>query len=219
MDASFRLRSLAVCLAVSSALVLTACGEGDRDPVAAAAPTPASRQPSPTGTAPLTEDQRERMQLVPAAKISWQQAMDTAVGEVPQSRLVESELTSARDGATGASPTPGNPFWDITVATQDGTAHDVQVDAVTGSVTQSRVEPGHDADDKRELAQQLRKATVTPQQAVQTSTGRKQGTVTALELDDDMWSVDIVTPNDWNKTTYDIDAAKGNVVREHVDRD
>ncbi|MGW7312861.1 PepSY domain-containing protein [Streptomyces sp. NPDC054865] len=92
------------------------------------------------------------------------------------------------------------------------------MDASTGKVTRSREESGQDEDDKSELTEQLKASTTTAQQAVKTSTDRKPGTLAAVGLDDDVWSVDIVTP-DWNKTTYDVDAAKGTVVREHTDRD
>ncbi|MEU9418020.1 PepSY domain-containing protein [Streptomyces sp. NPDC051000] len=222
-----RLRGLAVCLAVSSTLMAGACGAA-KDPVTAAPAAPTSSQASPTAGGAMTEDQRERMALVPAAKVQWNQAADTALGAVPKGRLVEIELTATRGTAPGTasgSPSPEAsaqaarvPVWDISVAAEDGTLHDVQVDAVTGKVTRSRVEPGQDADDKSEIAEQLKAATTTAQKAVSTATGRTPGAVTAVELDDDVWSVDIVTP-DWNKTTYDIDAAKGTVVREHVDRD
>ncbi|MBL1104298.1 PepSY domain-containing protein [Streptomyces sp. 5-8] len=51
-----------------------------------------------------------------------------------------------------------------------------------------------------------------------------KGTVTAVELEDSdggtpTWSVDVVTTDDWNKTTFDIDATDGKILREHVDRD
>ncbi len=231
MKTLLRLRTLAVCCAVSTTLLAGACG-GSSAPGTAAPAAPSPSQASPTGGTALTEDQSERKALVPAAKVAWNQAADTAVAAVPKGRLVEIELTTSRGTPTGTptdssagSPSPsgsapaaGAPVWDVTVAAEDGTIHDVQVDAVTGKVTRSRVEPGQDADDKSEVAEQLKAATVTAPQAVRTATGRTAGTVTAVELDDDVWSVDIVTP-DWNETTYDIDAAKGTVVRQHVDRD
>ncbi|MFF3013630.1 PepSY domain-containing protein [Streptomyces sp. NPDC057939] len=221
------LRALAVGVAVSSSLLVGSCGAA-KQPVTAAPAAPSSPQASATAGGGLTEDQRERMALIPPAKVPWDKAMATAVGGVPKGRLVEIELEASRGtppGTASGSPSPavsapaaGMPVWDVTVAAEDGTIHDVQVDAITGKVSRSRVEPGQDEDDKREVADQLSAATTTVQQAVKTATDRKPGTVTAVELDDDLWSVDIVTP-DWNKTTYDIDAAKGTVVREHVDRD
>lgn len=227
MKTLLRIRTLAVCCAVSTTLLAGACG-GSPAPGTAAPAAPSSSQASPTGATALTEDQRERKDLVPAAKVAWNQAADTAVAAVPKGRLVEIELTTSRGTPTdtptgdpspsGSAPAAGAPVWDVTVAAQDGTTHDVQVDAITGKVTRSRVEPGQDADDKSEVAEQLKAATTTAAQAVGTATGRTAGTVTAVELDDDVWSVDIVTP-DWNKTTHDIDAAKGTVVRTHVDRD
>ncbi|MDX2389289.1 MULTISPECIES: PepSY domain-containing protein [unclassified Streptomyces] len=227
MTTLLRLRALAVGVAVSSALLAGSCGNA-KQPVTAAPAAPSSPQASATAGGGLTEDQRERMALIPPARVPWDKAAVTAVGEVPKGRLVEIELEASRGtpaGAASGSPSPagsappaGMPVWDVTVVAEDGTAHDVQVDAVTGKVTRSRVEPGQDEDDKSEVDEQLKAATTTAQQAVKTATDRKPGTVAAVELDDDVWSVDIVTP-DWNKTTYDIDAAKGTVVREHVDSD
>ncbi|WP_251096261.1 PepSY domain-containing protein [Streptomyces sp. Caat 7-52] len=88
----------------------------------------------------------------------------------------------------------------------------------------ARTESDQDTDDKSELADWLKKATVTARQAAQTATDKTRGTVTAVELEDSdggtpTWSVDVVTTDDWNKTTFDIDATDGKILREHVDRD
>ncbi|MEW2292642.1 PepSY domain-containing protein [Streptomyces sp. NPDC006743] len=131
----------------------------------------------------------------------------------------------ASPGAGTASPSPsaGAAQWETKVATADGTVHRIDVDAATGKVSRKAVESDQDAGDRRKVADRLKKATRTPAQAVQTATGKTRGTVTGVDLDehDDklVWSVDVVTPKDWHKTTYDIDVANGNVVREHVDRD
>jgi uncharacterized membrane protein YkoI len=121
-------------------------------------------------------------------------------------------------------PSPGAPEWAVEVAAPDGTVHDVEVDAVTGKVFRSRADAEQDADDRREVAGRLGRARQSLQQAVEAATGKKKGTVTGAELDDDdarrtLWSVDIVTPGDWYRTTYDIDAANGRVLRERSDRD
>lgn len=223
MTAQLRLRTAsvaaAVCAAVVSAPLLTACGDTGESRVAAAAPTPYG---SPTGTPSprlATEDQAERRALVQATKVPWDKAAATAVRGVRRGKLTEIELKWARAAVGSPSPGPRTPEWESTVAAQDGTAYAVRVDAVTGKVTESRVDPGQDPEDKRELADRLGAATVTPQRAVKTATDRKKGTVTAVELDDTRWSVDVVTTNDWYKTTYDIDARTGKIVREHVDRD
>ncbi|MEV3989311.1 PepSY domain-containing protein [Streptomyces sp. NPDC049837] len=224
MTAQLRLRTVsvaaAVCAAVVSAPLLTACGDDTGESrVAAAAPTPYG---SPTGTSSprlATEDQAERKALIQATKVPWDKAAATAVRGVRQGKLAEIELKWARSAVGSPSPGPRTPEWDTTVAARNGTAYTVRVDAVTGKVTESRVDPDQDPDDKRELADRLGAATVTPQQAVKTATDRKKGTVTAVQLDDTVWSVDVVTTNDWYKTTYDIDARTGKIVREHVDRD
>ncbi|UQA90592.1 PepSY domain-containing protein [Streptomyces halobius] len=201
-------------------------GCGDEEVEGPAAPSPASpgtegatRSPtppaSPTPTGRLTEDQAGRKALVPSAKTVWDQAARAATAKVSGSKLVEIELDRSADGG---------PEWDTKVATTDGTAHDVRVDAVTGKVTHSRAEPDQDSDDKRELADQLRGAEISPQQAVTTATDREEGVVTAVGLEDSdggatAWSVDVVTQDDWYKTTFDIDTANGKVLHQEVDRD
>ncbi|MFB7600368.1 PepSY domain-containing protein, partial [Streptomyces sp. NPDC056160] len=122
-------------------------------------------------------------------------------------------------GPAGASA--GAPQWETKVAAADGTVRKIDVDAATGKVSRSTTESGQDAGDKRKVADRLKKATQTPAQAVKTATDKTKGTVTGVDLGEHdnklVWSVDVVTPKDWHKTTYDIDAATGNVVREHVD--
>ncbi|MFF8830272.1 PepSY domain-containing protein [Streptomyces sp. NPDC015131] len=224
MTAPSRPRTLAaaaaLCAALAAAPLLTACGDQGETRPAAAPPSPAGSptgSPSPGGR---TQDQAERQALLQATKVPWDKAAGTAVAAVPQGRLADIELKWARATTGSPSPSPGprTPEWEATVGAQDGTAHSVRVDAVTGKVTESRTDPGQDAEDKQEMAGLLKGATVTPQQAVKTATDRTKGTVTAVQLDDTAWSVDIVT-GDWNKTTYDIDAKSGSIVREHVDRD
>ncbi|WEH32025.1 PepSY domain-containing protein [Streptomyces sp. AM 4-1-1] len=230
-----------LCVVAASALLLAGCGGSDNEEgapsparatqsptVSSAAPSASSSMSaSPSATAssraPLTEDQAERKALIPAAKIAFLKAADTAVGKVPGSKLAELELK----GTSGSADT-GHPQWIAKVASKDGTAHTVRIDAVSGKVIRSETDPDQDADDKRELADRLAKAKETPEAAAKvamdkiTAAGRK-GTVSAIELDEKkgtlVWSVDVVTTDDWNKTTFDIDAANGDVKREHVDRD
>ncbi|MER7109074.1 PepSY domain-containing protein [Streptomyces sp. NPDC000229] len=223
MTAQLRLRTLsvaaAVCAAAAAAPLLTGCGDARESRVAAAAPSPYG---SPTGTSSPrrpTQDQAERKALLGATKVPWDKAAGTAVGGVPEGKLAEIELTWARSAVGSPSPGPRTPEWESTVVAKDGTAHTVRVDAVSGKVTESRIDPGQAPDDKRELADRLGAVTVTPQRAAKTATDRKKGTVTAVQLDDAVWSVDVVTTNDWNKTTYDLDAKTGKIVREHMDRD
>ncbi|MFD4719001.1 PepSY domain-containing protein [Streptomyces sp. NPDC058423] len=224
--------ALTAGLVVCSALSVAACGsEGTKVSAGAANPkvSPTSTgnatgSPSPTGTErALTEDQAERRALVPAAKVTWDKAAGTATGEIAGSRLLEIDLTRYEGGSASPAPSPGTPEWATEVATDDGTVHRVRVDAVTGKVLRSRQESGQDADDKQEVAERLRNAKVTPEQAVATATGKKQGTVTDVHLDGDdgalIWSVDIVDQEDWSRTTVDVDAVTGEFRREEVDRD
>ncbi|GAA2195678.1 PepSY domain-containing protein [Streptomyces bangladeshensis] len=206
-----------ICAALAAGALLTGCGEeagtGETQAAQVAAPPPTPR-PTPSPTASLTEDQAERKALIPKAKVGYDKALSAAVAAVPRSKPVSIELKGP----------PDSPRWETEVATADGTAHTVRVDAVTGKAGQEQAKPNQDPDDKRELADRLEKATVTPQQAAQTATDKTKGTVSAVELDDSdggtpKWSVDVVTTDDWNKTTYDIDASDRKILREHVDHD
>ncbi|MFH8990100.1 PepSY domain-containing protein [Streptomyces sp. NPDC017940] len=206
-----------VCAAALAAALLTGCGSDDGDDSAktGAAGTPKAPTSASAGGATLTEDQAERKELLPRAKVGYDKALDAAVAAVDKSEPVSVELKG----------TPDKPVWETEVATADGAAHTVDVDAVTGKADRARAESDEDADDKRKLADRLGKAEVSAQQAARTATGKTKGTVTSVELDDSdkagalVWSVDVVTTKDWNKTTYDIDAASRKVVREHLDRD
>ncbi|WP_395576496.1 PepSY domain-containing protein [Streptomyces sp. BK79] len=234
------LRSMAaICALGSSVLLMTGCTNADttRSSVAEAAQT-TSPTGSPTNTASpspsLNEDQAERKALVPMAKVTWDKAADTAVKEVPEGKLVDLELkrTSAEATASTGSPSPsmpnpapsqGAPEWEAKVAAPDGTVHRIDVDAVSGKVFRTQAED-QDADDKQQVADRLSKATQTPEQAVKAATGKAKGTVTHVELDESddqkvMWSVDVVSTDNWDKATVDVDATNGKVLRQDVDTD
>lgn len=206
-----------ICGAAVAGALLTGCGndtggEAARSGAAEAAQA-AATSPTPSADGRLTEDQQQRKALVPKAKTGYEQALGAAVGAVPNSKPVSVELKGP----------PDSPRWEAEVATGDGTAHTVSVDATDGKAGKAQGKDD-DGDDKRELADLLKKATVTPRQAAQTAMGKTKGTVTAVELDDTdggapKWSVDVVTTDDWNKTTFDIDATNRKILREHVDHD
>lgn len=219
--------AVALGTALASAFLMTGCGDDDKeagggDAGTSAAPSADTRTPAsgtPSGTQRLTEDQAERRSLIPAAKVPYERAARSASGKVPGGRLVELELDRTAAGGQGRGP-----VWEGRVAASDGTEHEVDVDAVSGKVVRSRVEADQDGDDKRELTDRLKQAKVTPRQAAKTAQTRTKGTVSAVSLDDDdsgavVWSVDVVTKNDWNKTTYDVGVRDGKVLRKHMDRD
>ncbi|MCS0603049.1 PepSY domain-containing protein [Streptomyces sp. LP11] len=210
-----------IAAAAATGALLTGCGAGTDDSAAetgaaeAAQVAAPSMSPSPSATASaLTEDQAERKALVPKAKTGYDEALRTAVAAVPKSKPVSIELKG-----------PANqPSWQAEVATTDGVAHTVRIDAANGKAGPAQTKSDQDSGDRRELADRLDKAKVTAQQAAQTATGKTKGTVTAVELGDTdngtlKWSVDVVSTTDWNKTTYDIDATNRKILREHVDRD
>ncbi|MEV8065176.1 PepSY domain-containing protein [Streptomyces sp. NPDC085995] len=226
----------AICALGGSALLMTGCSStstGSSVAEAAAASPTSTASPSPHQS--LTQDQTQRRDLLSKTKVTWDQAAGTAVKEVSGGKLIAIELKGvsgkAKSSPTGtpsvATPNPapaaGAPEWQTKVATADGTVHWVEVDAATGKVFRSQTEPDQDADDRKKIADRLRKATQTPAQVAKVATDKTKGKVTAVDLDekDDkpVWSVDVVSTDNWTKTTYDIDAAKGTVVREHTDND
>ncbi|MFG2356426.1 PepSY domain-containing protein [Streptomyces sp. NPDC048521] len=207
-----------LCVATTAGALLAGCGTDDAGATRAAAVEVAQVvPPSPSASASggtLTEDQAERKALLSKVKVGYDQALRAAMATVSTSKPVSIELEGPGD----------SPDWEAEVATADGTAHTVRVDAVTGKADRAQADTDQDADDKRELADRLRKATVTAQQAAQTATDKTKGTVRSVELDDSdggapVWSVDVVTTDDWNRTTFDIDATNRTILREHVDRD
>ncbi|MEU6105012.1 PepSY domain-containing protein [Streptomyces flaveolus] len=184
----------------------------------------------------MDEDKAERKALVPMAKVTWDKAADTAVKEVSGSKLVDLELKKTSAEATASptgspmpstpnpAPSAGAPEWQAKVAVSDGTVHWIDIDAVSGKVFRTQVDPDQDADDKKEIADRLSKATQTPQQSVKVATGKAKGTVTGVELDENdnqqvMWAVDVVDTNNWNETTVGVDATNGKILSENVDTD
>lgn len=204
---------------------------------------------SPSGSASLTQDQQERKALLADTKVTYDKAAATAVAKVSGGKLTDLDLEGVDDDkdddgeddpASGspspsgsaspggsASPSPSGsaagPVWVAEVAEKNGTVHNIRIDAVSGKVTSSAPDKDQDADDKKETADWLSRVKQSPEQAAKTATDKTKGTVTAVGLDDDddkklVWSVDVVT-DDWNKTDFEIDAVKGGITREHVDRD
>lgn len=233
----------------TSVLLLTACTNADttRSSVAEAAQTesPSStatgtKSPSPTGSPSMNEDQSERKQLVSATKVTWDKAADTAVKEVPEGKLVDLELKRTKSDATASptgspsgspdmstpnpAPSEGAPEWEAKVAQTDGTLHRIDIDAVSGKVFRTMVDPDQDADDKTQVSGWLDKAKQTPAQAVKAATAKAKGTVTHVELGDNddqqvVWNVDVVDKGNWNKASIEVDAANGKVLSQDVDTD
>ncbi|UYB39394.1 PepSY domain-containing protein [Streptomyces sp. Je 1-4] len=210
-----------VCAVAAAGALLSGCGNSGNDtgsPQKSGAPSgavPATAPASPTGS--LNADQARRKALVPKAKVDYGQALKAAIAAVPSSEAIAAELKG----------TPASPYWDTVVATTDGAAYAVRVDAVSGKAEQPRPQ-SDDPEDKQELAARLTKATVTAQQAAQTATEKTKGTVTTIELGDAdhgnnndtvAWTVGVVTTDDWYETTYEIDATNRKVLWMNIDQD
>ncbi|MFJ8951038.1 PepSY domain-containing protein [Streptomyces sp. NPDC102381] len=209
-----------VCAVAASLSLLSACSSDDGDDTSSGAKESesASQQDqagNATPTGRLNEDQAERKKLLSATKVDWDKAARTAEKEVSGSKLLDIEL---------GDDNQGNPEWEAEVVASDGTSTDVNIDAVTGKVSGSTTDKDQDADDKKENSDKLAAAKITAVKAAETATDRKKGKVTSVALDDSdngstVWSVDVVTPATWDKTSFDIDAANGKVLNEHVDKD
>ncbi|MFG2094939.1 PepSY domain-containing protein [Streptomyces sp. NPDC048612] len=206
-----------VCAVAAAGALLSGCGTSDDtgspQKSAGSPAVPATAAASPSGS--LSSDQAQRKALVPKAKVDYGQALKAAIAAVPSSEAIAAELKG----------TPASPYWDTAVATSDGTAYAVRVDAVSGKAQKPQPQ-SDDPDDKQELAGRLSKATVTAQQAAETATEKTKGTVTTIELGDAdhgndtvAWTVGVVTPDDWNETTYEIDATNRKVLWMNVDQD
>ncbi|GGZ50530.1 lipoprotein [Streptomyces inusitatus] len=226
----------AVCAVVGSLLSVTACGNDSGSVTSAAeagqeAGAARATPSTPAASASLSREREQRKELVASAQITWDKAADKAVAEVPQSKLVDLELertpqrpSPSETASPRPSRSPGAPRWSATVAQKDGTAHIVIIDAVTGQVIEERAEQGQDSGDKQQLAGLLAQATQTPAQAVKTATDKQPGTVTGVQLDDDdknvaVWQVEVANTDDWTESDFEIDAAKGDIVSQRVDRD
>ncbi|WNI20682.1 PepSY domain-containing protein [Streptomyces sp. ITFR-16] len=248
-----RLRAAGAACVVLTAALLTGCGQDSgststgtaTSEAARAVPertttpsTDASKSASPA--APLTGDQKERKALLASTKVTFDKAVTTAEGAVEGGKLLELDLKGPGDGdddsddsaspsasagpspSTSASPGTG-PEWVAAVAAKDGTEHTVRIDAVSGKVLKSTEDADQDAEEKSRTADRIAKAKQTPQQAAKAATGKKKGTVTSVDLDDNdqnvlVWKVDVVS-DDWKKTTLDVDAADGSVTRQETDND
>ncbi|MDF6022912.1 PepSY domain-containing protein [Streptomyces sp. JH34] len=150
----------------------------------------------------------------------------TSSSPSPEGSASPSGTGSASPSGSG-SPSPSgsssSPKWIAEVAEEDGTAHKVTIDAVSGDVIDSAPDADQSDADKKALADQLSQATQTPQQAAKVATDKQPGWVTSVGLDENdskvlVWQVDVVS-KDWNKTTFDVDAAKGTITDQQVDDD
>ncbi|MGI5260826.1 PepSY domain-containing protein [Streptomyces angustmyceticus] len=201
-----------VCAVAAAGALLSGCGNSEKESAPKRA-VPASAPASPSSS--LNAEQAQRKALIPKAKVGYEQALKAAVAAVPGSKAIAAELKGS----------PASPYWSTAVATTDGTVHTVRVDAVSGKAEQPKAE-SDDSGDKQQLADRLSKAKVTAQQAAQTATDKTKGTVTSIELGDAQngsdavaWTVGVVTPDNWNETTYGIDAASRKVLWMHVNQD
>lgn len=215
---NLRATGAAACV-VAAALLLTACGQSSDSATSAATSEAAKVLPqqttaSPSATAELTEDQQERKKVLDATEVAFDDAADTAVGEVAGSKLVELDLEGVDDDDRDASPSPTGtssptgspsptgtaspagtgspsaspggegPVWVAEVAEKDGTVHTVRINAVDGKVIEARVDTDQEDEDKQRTAEWLAEATQTPEQGAKVATEKMKGTVTSVRLDD-----------------------------------
>jgi uncharacterized membrane protein YkoI len=204
-------RNTSAVLALTCAALLTGCGsDSDKDESSPSKST----SPSATGKN-LTDDQQENKQEIKAATVGLGEAARTALAKKSGTELIDIDLEGKRDG---------NPVWEGTTASPDGSANEFRVDAVTGKATAFQADPDDDADDRKERADLLKQSTVRWEKALATAHQKHTGTPTSVELDADdgtppAWSIDVVPVTDWYTTTVKISAVDGKIQSTHTDRD
>lgn len=143
------------------------------------------------------------------------------------SATVRPSGTAGTSASPSGSPSPSGssaaPKWVAEVVEEDGTAHIVHIDAVSGKVIDSAADTNQSDSDKAQLAEWIKKAQQSPTQAAKVATDKKKGTVTSVNLDENsdstlVWSVGVVS-GDWKKTDFEVDAVSGAIVSEQTDSD
>ncbi|MFJ9397386.1 PepSY domain-containing protein [Streptomyces californicus] len=114
-SASSRSRTLkavgALSVAAATAVLMTGCGQSSDSATSAATSeaakiVPQKQTTSPSASAKMTEDQRERKKVLDETKVGFEDAVGTATGEVAGGKLVELDLEGVDDDDNGQSPSP-----------------------------------------------------------------------------------------------------------------
>ncbi len=137
--------------------------------------------------------------------------LEQAVAKAQESVKGTVGSVDLEDGGTG---------WDLDVLAENGTWHEVDIDAAGKVVT--KAEKSDDAEDKAEdkaEADALKAVKVTAVQAAAAATGSVAGTVTSVDLSDHgAWEVEVRDGQGVEHAVL-VDPADGKVVSSRVDAD
>ncbi|MFJ2606204.1 PepSY domain-containing protein [Streptomyces sp. NPDC087425] len=141
---------------------------------------------------------------VASARVTAAEAIDAALARTPGT-AVAAELDDDRGGRGE---------WEVDILAADGSWHSVDVNALTGKVTSAH---GEDEDDTAEVRRALAGTSVSAAEAARAAAG--QGTVTAVELEDDSddrgWEIDVRSSGDEHDVHVDLNSGK--VTTDHDD--
>ncbi|MEU2208655.1 PepSY domain-containing protein [Streptomyces hygroscopicus] len=189
----------AALLTGGTAVAIAGSGNGSTDRARSSSTAPEALTSQASGTASGT-----------TARASFSDAAEAALKAVPGT-------LASLDLDHGARPT-----WDADVLGDDGTWHEITLDASDARVLSQRVDrddndPEDAAEDAAEAAA-LKKATVTATEAARKAAPRS--TVTSVEFDDDgtpAWEVEVVRGHTEHELY--VDAQSGKVTQAPADDD
>ncbi|MFJ6740225.1 PepSY domain-containing protein [Streptomyces sp. NPDC091279] len=142
---------------------------------------------------------------VASARVTAAEAIDAALAHT-SGTAVAAELDDDDRGGRGE--------WEVDILAADGSWHSVDVNALTGKVTSAH---GEDEDDTAEVRRALAGTSVSAAEAARAAAG--QGTVTAVELEDDSddrgWEIDVRSSGDEHDVHVDLNSGK--VTTDHDD--
>jgi uncharacterized membrane protein YkoI len=198
--------ALVGALPLVAALALTGCSANDDDAVGASATDSASASDSAsTGASSGTASDAA---TTGASSGALAAAGRTALGAVGSGTVV-----SVEQEAGGSS-------WEVLVASDDGTEHEVHTDATGQDVTAGPTADDSDADDRAENTAFVDAARIDYRKAASVLVDTVAGDVTELGLDDHagtvVWEGDVVD-SAGTKHSIRIDAGTGDLVTNTVD--
>lgn len=145
-----------------------------------------------------------RREVHPEVEALYDEAIRTALAEVPDSELTGLVLRHDEGGA---------PVWHSTVVTPDGTEHTVRIAATTGDLMASP-SPAGPAPERAEVL--LEKAKLLPEEAARKVTVPDYGKVTRIALGETegrtVWFVEVTTLEEDHVRRTAVDAVTGGTV-------
>lgn len=167
------------------------------------------RDPASGGLAGADDDVAEAEGLRESAQISRDRAEESALREV-----------SGDVVGTGLDDENGSAAYQVDVLANDGSLHEVDIDAANGDVLSHTTE---DQDDAAEAQSVYERASVSREDAQRSALGRFPGEVQEIGLDDEggraVYNVEILG-DDGNLHEATVDAESGDVIgSETEDRD